>query len=286
MKEKRGRPGIKPSIKQLICAKALKDKDTPRLALAVELKNLIEEMHELPPAEETMTKLISQARNRPLSPLDSQWSLGCLAKYDIPPEALPAVMYIYNKRQRALEPDFTIREVLWIARLHKTIDDLDFLERFASAYALRDKIDWILDSPVNTRGFDFILLNYRNPERRAEVIANFTEFPGYLNPFPSSISEEEVTKKLKEKGYDIEPPGMVLLRKHVEQLWLEELPKVLGELKRQWGQEGYVMTQEEEKFRTWVEQKWPLALKWFRERNKINREKEAQNERFDSAEGT
>jgi hypothetical protein len=278
MNTKRGRPGIKPYIKQLIYAKALQNKDTPRLALAVELKNLIEEMGEIPPTEETMMKLISQARNHPISELDEPWSVGCLAKYDVPPEALPVVMKIYEGRLREEEQHFTIREALWIGRLYKVIDDPIFLERFASAYALRDKIDWILDSPVNTRGFDFILLNYDNPERRAEIITKLNQFPGYLNPFPSNTSEEEegVKKKLKQKGYNIMTPGEEALTKHVDQLWLEELPKVLGELKKKWGQKGYVMTPDEEKFRNWVEQKWPIALKEFRQRRYSNERSHSQ----------
>jgi|TARA_Y100000310_G_scaffold36202_1_gene34103 hypothetical protein len=124
MTTKRGRPKIKPNVKRTIYAKALKEKKTPRLALAVELKHLIEEMGEIPPSEETMIKLISQARNSPASPIDTDWSLASLPEYPISADALPTVMSIYARR--ILQGDgneyLTIREALWIARLYKLPD--------------------------------------------------------------------------------------------------------------------------------------------------------------------
>jgi len=248
-------PRIKPTVRQVIVGEAVKDRKKPRRQLMVELQNIIESMGEIVPAEETLEKLISFARNHPVSPLDEPWSLGSLAEHDIPPEALPVVMCIYEKRLRELEQHFTIREALWIARLHKTIDDPIFLERFASAYAIRDQIDWILDSQVNTRGFDFILLNYRNPERRAEVIEAFNRFPGYLNPFPSSISNEEVTKKLKQKGYDTETPGMELLIKHVaevEKQALQSIKQARAQLEQKKPEE---LNKQEAQFLKWLKAK-------------------------------
>jgi len=202
MKGKRGRPAIERHIKELIYAKAVQDKNTPRLALAVELKNLIEEMFEVPPSEETMMKLISEARNHPVSELDMLWSVGCLAQYDIPPEALPKVMSIYEKRLGARKPRFTIREVLWIARLHKTIDDPIPLERFAYAYALRDWIDSVLDNPVYTRDLDITLMQYMDGQITA---AEIVEHPSTIPPLPTwgREEEEELEKNLRQKGYTL-----------------------------------------------------------------------------------
>jgi hypothetical protein len=118
MKAKRGRPRMKPTIKRLIYSKAIKDKETPRLALAVELKNLIEEMGENPPSEETMIRLISQVRNHPISPLDEDWwQLSSLAEYNISAEVVPLVMSILEEIEY-----LTIREVLWIGRLYKVVE--------------------------------------------------------------------------------------------------------------------------------------------------------------------
>ena len=202
MKEKRGRPAIKPSIRGLIFEYAVNRKQMPRLALAVELKNLIEEMGEIPPSEETMIRHISKARNHPVSPLDSPWSVGCLGKYDIPPEALPKVMFIYEKRLREAEQHFTIREALWIARLHKIIDNPIILERFASGYALRDQTDWILNSPVYTRDFDISVIRYMNGQITA---ADIVDSPGRIHPLPTwgRGEDEELEKKLRKKGYTL-----------------------------------------------------------------------------------
>jgi hypothetical protein len=195
-------PRIKPTVKRVIVWEAVKDRNKPRRQVMVELQNIIESMGEIVPAEETLEKLISQARNHPVSDLDAPWSVGCLAKYDMPPDALPIVMKIYEGRLREEEQHFTIREALWIARLHKIIDDPIVLERFASAYALRDQVDWILNSPVYTRGFDISVIRYMNKQLTGADIA---KFPGIINPLPAwgREEEEELKKKLRQKGYTL-----------------------------------------------------------------------------------
>ncbi len=124
MAAKRGRPKIRPVVKKTIYSHALKNKNTPRQALAVELRHLIEEMGELVPSEETIIKLISQARNNPDSPIDAGWSLGALSEYPIPTDALPMVMSIWERRITQDDTDeyLTIREALWVARLYKLIE--------------------------------------------------------------------------------------------------------------------------------------------------------------------
>ncbi len=206
--------------------------------------------------QKELVKLRGKLAQAP-DPRDAQWSVGCLAQYDVPPEALPVVLSIYEERLRTEEYSFTIREALWIGRLYKVIDDPIFLERFASAYALRDKIDWILDNPVYTRGFDFKLLNYSNPDERAKVIASITQFPGYFNPFPGHTNEEqeEVREKLKQKGYDIETPGMAVLRKHVAELKkqaLEVTQLTRAQLEQKKPEE---LIEEEARYLKWA-QKW------------------------------
>lgn len=265
--------------KRYIMRQAIIESYKPRMLLADEILEQMKQSRDVKdklPERESIGKIISTTRNHPKSPLDEVWSVGCLAQYDIPPEVLPAVLQFYEKRLREEEQHFTIREALWIGRLYKVIDDPIFLERFASAYALRDKIDWILDNPVYTRDFDAHLLDYCNEDRRLAYMATMHAFPHFLNPFPASTSEEEaeVKEKLERKGHDIKTPGEELLTKHVEQLWLEELPKVLGELKKKWGQKGYAMTPEEESFRNWVEQKWPVALEEFRKRKEQNKKRD------------
>lgn len=71
-------------------------------------------------------------RNRPpeSTELDEMWSLCCLPKHPILPEALPLVMSIWEKCVMELGLGghhselwcLTVREALWIARLHKVLE--------------------------------------------------------------------------------------------------------------------------------------------------------------------
>lgn len=153
--------------------------------------------------QDRLKKIRPKFENRPpeVEQLDAPWSLGYLAKYDMSPDALPIVMRIYRGRLRQEEQHFTIREALWIARLHKIIDDPIVLERFASAYALRDQIDWILNSPVYTRSLDIKVIRYRDNElTRADIL----RYPYMLQLTRGREEEEELEKKLEEKGYKLE----------------------------------------------------------------------------------
>ncbi len=156
---KRGRPAIKPSIKQLIFTRAFKDKDTPRLALAIELTKLIKEMGEIPPSEETTIKLISQARNSRF-PFDETWTLGSLSDKDkyITPEAMPAVIVAF-KRRLAEGKMLTGREALWVARLHKIVSPDDLLLDWATFYAWEEWLSLATKMPFDSAKLDKTLIS-------------------------------------------------------------------------------------------------------------------------------
>jgi len=157
------------------------------------------------PSESSIRDIIKDISSKPkLNPKDDHWSLVALSKKDcdIPPEALSKVMFIYEKRLRASER-FTIREALWIARLHEIIDDLDVLDCFASAYALREWLDWVLDNPKSyTRDIDLTLIRYMDGRITAADIA---EHPYLIHPLPTlgGEEEEELEMKLRGKGYSL-----------------------------------------------------------------------------------
>ena len=154
MTTKRGRPGIKPHIRQLICVKALENK-TPRLALAIELKNLIEEMGELPPSEETMMRLISEARNHPNSPLDEPWSVATLDDYPIPPDVLPVVLEL-SVHMREFQT-FTIRNAKWAARICRTTTKWIELAKMVLKYSATEMIHEITKSSFDSTELDLEL---------------------------------------------------------------------------------------------------------------------------------
>ena len=158
--KKRGRPGIKPHIKALIFRKAVQNKGIPRLALAVELKNLIEEMNEVPPSEETMLRMISEAHNCPEGPLDKPFCLGALVENPIPPEALLTVMGVWAQYRKQGDT-FTIREALWVSRLSSVLSEFEKvgdknrnLGNLVQWYAIRERAYEAIGKDIDTSELD------------------------------------------------------------------------------------------------------------------------------------
>ena len=158
------------------------------------------------PSLSSVRNIIKDISGKPeLHPKDDHWSLIALSKKDcdIPPEALSKVMFIYEKRLRASER-FTIREALWIARLHEIIDDLDVLDCFASAYALREWIDWALDNPkFYTRDIDSRLSKYMDGSLTSATIKEFPDISIHALPTWGWEEEEELERKLRSKGHSL-----------------------------------------------------------------------------------
>jgi hypothetical protein len=86
-KKRQRLPRIKPTIRQLIVSEAIRYPDKPRLALATDLRDSIERMGEMSPSEETLIKMISDARNQESSLLDNPWHLGTVKDYPLPAPA-------------------------------------------------------------------------------------------------------------------------------------------------------------------------------------------------------
>jgi hypothetical protein len=121
-------PKIKNEVRRLIISEAIHEsKNMPRRALAVRLQDLIEKMGEISPSEDTLARMISAARNHPLSELDQPWSIGACTRYNIPPESIPVLINIQQFRahnSRLKEYDLTVREALWFVRLHPIVEPL------------------------------------------------------------------------------------------------------------------------------------------------------------------
>ncbi len=149
-------PKISNEVRRLIIGEAIHDsKNMPRRALAVRLRDLIEKMGEIPPTEDTLARMISEARNQQPSELDQPWSIGACAQYSIPADIIPVLMKM--KKNRAPEDkgdlgEITIREARWLARLfpaaeslvNKTFIDEDgqlwLLSLIVSCYAERERV--------------------------------------------------------------------------------------------------------------------------------------------------
>lgn len=212
---KKGSKDISPRIELLIKQYALRDKKMPREAVAAELQNTIGSMGAIVPTEETLLKKISDARSQDSNPLDEYWSIGSIAKYNIPTDALWDVIGIYAKSlvkesdQLAASPDIweanynnnlqslgeylSIRVALWISRLHTIIKDKDNLHAFATAYALEEQIDEIMGRTPCSIELDLALFHYLIKEEQGDqtlpVSVNF------MNETMRSFLEQRLTSK-------------------------------------------------------------------------------------------
>ena len=116
-------PKISNEVRQLIISQAIHDSKTiPRRALAVRLQDLIERMGEVSPTEDTLVRMISEARNKQPSELEKPWSIGACAHYNILPDIIPILIRL-QKLKAAGDKDgspgkITIREARWVARLY------------------------------------------------------------------------------------------------------------------------------------------------------------------------
>ena len=207
--DKKGRgPNIPPDWKRYIMVRAVMESYIPRMLLADQILEQMRQSRDVRdklPERESIERDISKARNHPESPLDELFSLASLGKYDIPPEAMPAVMSAY-KKTLAGNGELTIREAQWIARLHTIIDPPDTVWDWAWAYALEEWLSEITNKPFDTTILDLELISNphyaqekrRNLEREITVwriAEKYGTDPVKLKDLNLSIQEtEEIAK--------------------------------------------------------------------------------------------
>ncbi|MGD0780761.1 MAG: hypothetical protein ABR954_08330 [Dehalococcoidales bacterium] len=174
---------IKPLIRQLIASQAIRYPYKPRIVLASDLKYSIERIGEIPPSEETLIKMISNARNQETSPLDNPWHLGTLfqdekglpsdtleQKYTLSSEAIP---YILKALWWGLEYfedlEFTIRQAKWAARLNgfESLNKPGCLYLASFWYAHYEKICGLSKADFDTRWFDDALDDFQKLQKEA-----------------------------------------------------------------------------------------------------------------------
>jgi hypothetical protein len=184
-KKKTGRgPNISNEIRKLIISQAIHDsKNMPRRALAVRLQDLIEKMGEISPTEETLMRMISEARNQQPSELDQPWSIGVCEKYNIPPDIIPVLVKELQFRAKTLQQVPTIREARWFARLYQVVEALTrkqfpydpemrlrFLPLIASCYVERELVSELMNEQCpDTSEFDRIL--FVNEDLSSDALA-------------------------------------------------------------------------------------------------------------------
>jgi len=86
------------------------------------------------PGLSAVQKELNRLRKSP-NPQDKPWNMLTLSEYELPPEALPAVLQAWFHTRLNSSRPFTIREAKWVAWLHCTIKDINKLAKIASYYA-------------------------------------------------------------------------------------------------------------------------------------------------------
>ena len=204
------------ATKKIIYQEALGNRWVNRNVLA---KRLFESLDK-PPHEETIIKIISEARNHAPVELDRPWSIGCLVNHHIDPAALPIVLAVYYKhpvQQTDNQSDvsgsqiaesntkpLSIREILWVARLCNLIDliGIHFLERYAIAFALEQKINELLDVEPSSTKLDLMLLDDMGRVGQGQMPSPFRIgiHMAALENTLKTISKNKKNKKSDNKG--------------------------------------------------------------------------------------
>lgn len=135
--------------------------------------------------------------------IDERWSIGTLAEFNIPPEAIPKVFQIQQNRRDAEKPQ-TIREAMWAGRLHMLIEDIGKLSLVAASYALRERVCELADIPSDT--FNTDNFSVKNPLAFSGLI---------LSQLASEYSKEELADSICEMegllGLDLDRPSFSLV---------------------------------------------------------------------------
>lgn len=99
--------------------------------------------------------------------LDRPWSIASMAKYPIPPEALPSVLQAWVYVREYLNISFTVRQAKWVVCLYAVIKDIPDLVSEALNYAQMELTASIMepDAELNTQGVDLSLFELMTGEQ-------------------------------------------------------------------------------------------------------------------------
>jgi hypothetical protein len=208
MKEQLKRlPKIPPSVKRLIALEALRYPDMPRDFLAQELIEKIKSVGLIPPAEETLKRRISDARQHPPLLSSPYWHMGLQLEEGqgkLPAEAIPKMIEIQKavKEKIGRSENFKIPVYVayWIGQLYKTIDDPIALFYVSYAYALYVIVGQAADKDavaVDTNELDSLLIE-KNYDGLMGVALGFKQLLQTKTPENVANDLPEIMTRLKE----------------------------------------------------------------------------------------
>jgi len=143
-------------------------------------------------------KNIRAKREKGPLPIDGPWSIGRLAEDNIPAGAVSKVLEI--QLIRAKHEPLTIREAVWIGRLHTVTDEIMELAIWAAMYADREKVCDIANLEKDTSDLDSTV--------QSKLVTGILYFPWLFgktwvpDSYKKQIAEEQTLKY--ERLWDLE----------------------------------------------------------------------------------
>ncbi len=151
-------------------------------------------------------KRIRGEKGKGLLPIDRPWSIGRLARDDIPAGALPKILEIQLIRARH-EP-LTIREARWIGRLHTVTDEIMELAVWAALYADREYICDLANLEKDTSDLDSTV--------QSKLVTGLYYFPWLFgktwvpDSYKKPVAEEQTLKYERLCGLELDRPDFSL----------------------------------------------------------------------------
>jgi hypothetical protein len=211
----RGRRPIRPDIIMLVNAQATHDMSVPRKILAIEVKRSIKDRGLVPPSDNMLIKLISEARARNSKPLpiDKPWSLGTLKDNPLSENALVSVLKAWRFAKETRGKPLTIRESKWIANLYSFYSDIEQLFSECEMISFIDLMSEVKAAKVDWTPFHISLLEAAthepiSPELKDKLLSESSSSSqnyqrklskhliGYLNELSGSQIERTHNKKI------------------------------------------------------------------------------------------
>ena len=152
-----------------------------------------------------LKKIRAEREKGPL-PIDGPWSIGRLAEDNIPAGAVSKVLEIQSIR--ANHEQLTIREAVWIGRLHTVTDEIMELAVWAAMYADRDRLCDIANLEKDTSDLDSTV--------QSKLVTGIFYFPWLFgktwipDSYKKQVAEEQTLKYERLCGLELDRPDFSL----------------------------------------------------------------------------
>jgi hypothetical protein len=171
------------------------------------------------PGLSVVQKLLAKYRKRDAEELPESeglskpWSTMSMAKYPIPPEALPSVLQVWVWIRENTNATFTIREAQWAARLYAVTKEIEFLGLLSRMHSIMELVSKLTGTSVEefaTHGVDLRIFEEMTgqkitPEREKKILRLSEEewlADQKLNKYIETHDAAELDKQIMDQLYE------------------------------------------------------------------------------------